>query len=421
MPRSPHPYVVWRDGRPRFSPSPTLREQGHAGRDLRHDDGRWYSKGEAVDWSSTFVKDLEKARSAVKAAERATARRPSSAALSGGQRAAASGQAVRTYTVAKLFHDWQRSPKWTPGEHRAYPENTRRDYRQKMRVIESQHPLIWNAPVDVLIPGDIVTMYEEIWAARGLATAVGAVRILSVAISWAIRRSRIKRQTNPCKELGMEAPPPRLRIATRQEFEALVAAADAIGRPEVGDMCHLGVWTGQRPADRRALLEAPELVKGRRIFRQSKTGAIVAVRDTPQLRARLKAAAARRAAARAQALLKAGPDERAEVERRFAHAVLDERSWQPFGKYDYPKIFAAVRDEATKTCPTLADFTDADLRDTAVTWMANGGSTVPEIIAVTGHTLESATRILKHYLAVNPEMADTAIGKMLAWYDDQAL
>ena len=359
---------------------------------------------------------------------------------------------MRTYSVAQLFHDWQRSPKWTPGEHRAYPDNTRRDYRQKMRVIESQHPLIWNAPVDVLIPGDIVTMYEEIWKARGLATAVGAVRVLSVAISWAIRRSRVKRQNNPCKGFGMEAPPPRLRIATRVEFEALVAAADAIGRPEVGDMCHLGVWTGKRPADRRALLEAPELVKGRRIFRQSKTGAIVAVRDTPQLRARLKAAAARRAAARAEALLKAGADERAAVERRFAHAVLDERTWQPFGKYDYPKIFAAVRDAAVKgvldetataalaaryrregrneppplvwrvePCASLADFNDADLRDTAVTWMANGGSTVPEIIAVTGYTLESATRILKHYLAVNPEMADTAIGKMLAWYDDQAL
>ena len=50
--------------------------------------------------------------------------------------------------------------------------------------------------------------------------------------------------------------------------------------------------------------------------------------------------------------------------------------------------------------------------------MALGGATIPEICAVTGHSLQSATRILKHYLAVHPEMADAAIGKMLAWYDE---
>jgi hypothetical protein len=68
-------------------------------------------------------------------------------------------------------------------------------------------------------------------------------------------------------------------------------------------------------------------------------------------------------------------------------------------------------------CPSLADFWDLDLRDTAVTWMALAGATVPEIIAVTGHTLESATRILKHYLARHPEMADSAMRKMVEWYD----
>jgi hypothetical protein len=49
--------------------------------------------------------------------------------------------------------------------------------------------------------------------------------------------------------------------------------------------------------------------------------------------------------------------------------------------------------------------------------MALAGATIPEIISVTGHTAESATRILRHYLARHPEMADSAIGKMVAWYE----
>lgn len=52
--RSPHPHVSWRGGRPRFTPGPELRAAGHKSRDLKHDDGRWFSFGEAIDWSREF-------------------------------------------------------------------------------------------------------------------------------------------------------------------------------------------------------------------------------------------------------------------------------------------------------------------------------------------------------------------------------
>ncbi|TVP94061.1 MAG: hypothetical protein EA338_13150 [Roseinatronobacter sp.] len=50
-----------------------------------------------------------------------------------------------------------------------------------------------------------------------------------------------------------------------------------------------------------------------------------------------------------------------------------------------------------------------DLRGTAVTLMAEAGCTVPQIVAVTGHTLESATRILERYMARTSRMAEAAI------------
>ncbi|WP_127523631.1 GIY-YIG nuclease family protein [Mesorhizobium sp. Z1-4] len=53
--RSPHPHVVWRGGRPRFSPGPELRLAGYKSFDLRHEDGRWYTLDETVAWSSDFI------------------------------------------------------------------------------------------------------------------------------------------------------------------------------------------------------------------------------------------------------------------------------------------------------------------------------------------------------------------------------
>ncbi len=103
--------------------------------------------------------------------------------------------------------------------------------------------------------------------------------------------------------------------------------------------------------------------------------------------------------------------------------------WQPFKSSHYSHVFAEVRaaavagvpDEAggwkVQACASLADFLEMDLRDTAVTWMALAGATIPEIISVTGHSLQSATDILKHYLARHPEMADEALRKMVAWYE----
>ena len=156
---------------------------------------------------------------------------------------------------------------------------------------------------------------------------------------------------NPAHDLDMATPPPRLRIGTRAEISTLVAVADHVGRPEAGDMVELGVWTGQRQGDRLAL-EDRGLIKGRRIFRQGKTNAIVAIREVPELAARLEAAAERRRAARAAALLAAETaDARMKVERRFARVVLNELVdsrygkcfWRPFEGQTYSHLFAEIR------------------------------------------------------------------------------
>ncbi len=457
--KNPHPHVKWREGRPRFEPGPALRVRGYKATDLRwpedapeawkvtslkpgvKNSGRWFSKGEAVDWSDAFVRSLEKA---AKGRRKAKAARP----------------AERIYTLGRLFEDWYGSRKFQipadPAEAmrqrhagNVYSPKTVKDYRQKAGVIEQYDPSLWASPVDALTQPILFGLYEELVTEYGIATARGAIAVLSIALGWGRKRGkftfRANHGANPAKDLDMATPPPRIRVGTRAEISTLIAVADHVGRLEIGDAIVLGLWTGQRQGDRLALQDKG-LLNGRRIFRQAKTGALVAIMEAPEWRARLAAAIERRRSAKAEQLLKASaPEERRAVELRFSFVILDEardtrpgrppQRWLPFRGMHYSHVFAEIRALAVEgipsrgphgepvepwiipPCPSLADFQERDLRDTAVTWMALAGATIPEIINVTGHSAESAVQILKHYLARDAGMADAAIMKMVAWYE----
>ncbi|ADY64416.1 tyrosine-type recombinase/integrase [Agrobacterium tumefaciens] len=68
----------------------------------------------------------------------------------------------------------------------------------------------------------------------------------------------------------------------------------------------------------------------------------------------------------------------------------------------------------------ITDLTFHDLRGTAITRMALAGCTVPEIAAVTGHSLKDVEAILDmHYLGGRTELAASAMRKMVAVTQDQ--
>lgn len=70
----------------------------------------------------------------------------------------------------------------------------------------------------------------------------------------------------------------------------------------------------------------------------------------------------------------------------------------------YPKAF----EEMTKA-EKAEQLHFNDLRGTAVTLLATAGVPIPQICAVTGHTLRSATRVLEKYLARTAAMTKAAI------------
>lgn len=423
------PYINWRDGRPRYVAAPKHRELGYKGEDLKHPDGTWFDLEEAKAWSEARIREYDERRQEVK-------RGRSAARVAAGAPAKADG-----YTVAQLFSDWQ-SPRLNPrfgdkvtmqGKRRIKPlaANTREFYRRNAKIFEElDDGAIWARPAAQLTRKAASGIYDRLAEQKGIAVARAAIATLSAAWSWAHNKGKVG--PSPLMRLGMETPEARLRVGSIEEMKALIAAGDELGRPEISDSVMLGLMSGQRQADRLNLAEGGRDLDGRLLFRQIKTGAVVLVPSAPMLAARLAAAR----------------DRRRDAKVHFPEIVIDETAGRPFKRSWYSHVFADVRDAAVKgiedveataaardahcqkgrntpppivwkvePCPSLTDFTDQDLRDTAVTWMALAGATIPEIISVTGHSVQSAQAILKHYLGRHPEMAASAIGKAVAWLE----
>lgn len=405
MAKKPAPkikHVAWRNGRPRFEPSKTLRDAGHKGYDLRNG-ADWMTPGEAFEWSQTFQRELDRTKAA-------------------GNRQRTAPSPVEppppAYPLSLLFAQWL-SPKHNPAiTDRA--KKTIYEYQLKQNVLEKHLPDAWHAEAAALTRPICLGMYDILRAKVGISQAASTMRVLGIALKWAIDRAKVDLPANPAHQLSMKVPDPRIRFATRAEIEQLIRIADAIGRPELGDMVALGVWSGQRQSD-RLLFSLAARATGRITLRQEKTKAIVSMPEAPELRQRLTAAEQRRKLAQVI----------------FPHVILNERAWEPFKQDYYAHLYGELRDIAAKglpATPTRAEIPpmpslagrspeqklplrDQDLRDTTVTWLALGGATIPEICAITGHSLRSAHEILKHYLALNEEMANSAMAKMIAWYD----
>ncbi|CAA0096005.1 Uncharacterised protein [Starkeya nomas] len=428
------PNVSWRDGRPRFNPGPKLRKLGYKGEDLRHPTGAWFTVPEAADWAQARADEVAGRRKARAETGRLPARRRE-----------------RHQTIQGLADEWFESPKFKGGTvkgKRVEPglsEVTAADYKGKLASLWKYDPELGQEPPPAITPQLAQAIFDRMWEERGLAAARSAVAVLSSMWKWAKARGRGGIMLNPW--IGLEKPmlAPRLVVWEDHEVAALVAAADAWARPEIGDSVYFGLFTGQRQNDRLAYERAGTDDEGRLVFRQSKTNAIVAIPATPHLAARLDAAERRRFA-----LPIAGRPDKGEAQavadaRARRLVIVDETAGRPFLRDWYKHVFMRVREVAARglvhnsdgtvelgpekptgserwrlpPCPSVATKRDQDLRDTAVTWLARAGCNELQIAAITGHSLASIHNVLKHYLALHPEMADAAIGKMLAWMESR--
>jgi hypothetical protein len=391
------PRISWRDGRPRFEPSATLRALGLKGEDLRHPDGRWFSEGECLDWLRAVLEPRIEAAKALRAAKPTA--RPATLAR----------QLVPVYSLGQMFADLWKRPEFsgqsiTDGRRRRKPlaPKTVKWYKSMSEIVARTDQDVWAADATAMSAGQWSAFIEKVEAKHGLDTA----RAVRATLSMAFARMKIRTRKGelPMQDTSLPMPPPRLRVGEVKEMEHMIATADRLGRPEIGDAILMGLVTCQRQGDRLSL-EGGQMVDGEIIFRQRKTGAIVAVPALPQLTTRLAAARERRKAHRVQ----------------WPQLIIDEqagRPWAAAGDH-YRHVFADVRKAAAETMPSLEGFRDQDLRDTGITWLANAGCDAIRIASISGHSLETIHQILKHYLARHPDQARAAIGQLAAWLEQK--
>jgi integrase len=371
-------YLKWRNGRPRWEPGPGLRAAGFAGRDLKDAAGDWLAKGAAVEAADALNREIDEWRltGAIKK-PKASKKHPRS--------------------CEALADLWQASPRYARKK-----DNTKRDYQSKLNIFKAE---FGDIAVAALSKADLYTWWEELYTARGHAMANGIIAVVRAVLSYGVMKGW--RHDNPAKQLGLETVPVRCVVWTPSEIERLVETADKMELYSGADAVVVALHTGQRESDCLSL-KWQKAAAGRAIFKQAKTGARVAVPFTPALEARLAAIQARRSTQQIVPL--------------DAEIVLSEKTGLPYNANQFSKLFRKVRAEAAKgNFVSIADKQFLDLRDTAVTRLALAGCTIPEIRAITGHTLETVHQILQHYLAMDDRMAAAGIERLKAWMTEEGI
>ncbi len=202
--------------------------------------------------------------------------------------------------------------------------------------------------------------------------------VLCRVLSFGKDRGRLT--TNVCERGG------RLYKVNRREkvwSEDQIGAFLAVASPELRLAMLMALWTGQRQGD---LLKARwgSIEKGRLEIQQSKRGARVLVPLSGPLLAAL-----------------------ADAPRQGLTILTNSagKTWTEHG----------FRSSWRKACARagITGVTFHDLRGTAVTRLALAECTVPQIAAITGHSLSQAQTILHtHYLGGGAELAEEAMRKL---------
>lgn len=275
-------------------------------------------------------------------------------------------------TLNGLIHSWTTSPAWSE-----IAESTRGEYRRMLTRIEERFGTL---PVEALEDPAVTQLFLK-WRAKiasnsGSREGDNRLSVLSSLLTWAVRNGEITH--NHLK--GFE----RLYHSDRTDKIWLPEHIDAFMKAaplEMQQAMILALHTGQRQGDLRRL--AWTNFDGKWItLRQSKTGRKVDIPCTQALKLLLKG-----------------------MERRSA-VVLTTKTGMPWKARYFKDQWAEYQTKAG-----IKDLHFHDLRGTAVTMLAEAGCSVPEIASITGHSFESATKILETYLSRTRHLASAAIIK----------
>lgn len=307
------------------------------------------------------------------------------------------GKAVRPGSIKALVQRYKKSrfyEKLKPGTKPGY------DWALKHIQIE----LGEEEPVAAITPKVVERLYTRV-CKRSVSSANSIIRVLQALMKFAVKDGAIS--TNPAAKPGLINTAAQGVLWPEAAVDLLVATADEEGRPSVGDAIELAYWLAQRPTD---VLRLDRRVYRNGQFRiaQSKTNARLQIPHSPRLQRRLDAALERLS-------------QRNDVVA--TTLVVSEETGRPYQDTNFSHVFATIRAAAAKKTPVIEteDGTQVhveslvfrQLRHTGVTRLAEAGCEIPEIAAISGHTMKSVHNILERYMVRTSKLAQNAAQKRL--------
>ncbi|MBR0914399.1 tyrosine-type recombinase/integrase [Bradyrhizobium japonicum] len=280
----------------------------------------------------------------------------------------------RAGTFMTIIAQYKAAPEFT-----GLAASTRRAYLAYIKLIEDEFgDLPVAALTDRRVRGEFKTWRDSF--AETPRKADYAWTTLARVMSFAKDRGIIV--TNPCERGG------RLYVADRKDkiwTERDIAAVLAVASSEIQLALILALWSGQRQGDLLRLpwsaYESPYIR-----LRQSKGGRRVAMPAGAPLRTLLDATSRR------------GP------------VILTNTLGRPWTSDGFRTSWGKACERAG-----IDGLTFHDLRGTAVVRLAIAGASVPQIAAVTGHSLKDVEAILDaHYLGRDIQLAEAAVLKLEA-------
>jgi integrase len=259
-------------------------------------------------------------------------------------------------------------------------DKTKRGYNQNLTIIEAWSGRAGHPPLPTISRKACAAFYRSMAATPAKASAV--LRVLRLLLAFAEDEGEIER--NPAERMRLKVSPPRNQVWMPEQTDEFVITAAARGRPSIGLAVRLGEGLGQREADVLGLGWTSYDGAAMRL-RQRKTGKLIAVPVIAELRAALD-----------------------QAPRTAATIVVSETTGRPYTVDNFSHLFREIATAAE--LPPELQF--RDFRRTAVVRLAEAGCSVPEIAAITGHSLRTATQILETYLPRNTAMARNAIARL---------
>jgi hypothetical protein len=179
---------------------------------------------------------------------------------------------------------------------------------------------------------------------------------------------------NPAREISASPPESNVRVWNADEVEIISTACGAAGRDSMAALIETEWEIGQRLTDARLFRHGEHFVNDVFRFWQSKTNSYVTVPISRRLCEMINAV------------------------RVPNSDYLFVNSWtgRPYTDHGLAYAFRPIRLVVGRKDGALLKL--RALRHSCVVDMARSGCTVPEIAAITGHSLQSVHLILKHYL-----------------------